>query len=77
MFGLDSIWHWVLLLVIVLLFFGTGKLRYAGRDIGTAIGDLKKGMQEGASSGSVPKISADSQADDLGRGANEHRHDNR
>ena len=42
-----SIWHWVLVLVIVVLVFGTKKLRNAGRDIGGAVSDFKKGMNEG------------------------------
>ncbi|MGA0587657.1 twin-arginine translocase TatA/TatE family subunit [Dyella sp. KRB-257] len=51
MFGLDSIWHWVVLLVLVVLMFGTGKLRNAGSDLGAAIGQFRKGMKEG---GGIP-----------------------
>lgn len=58
MFGFDSIWHGVLLLVIVLLFFGTGKLRHAGSDIGAVLRDFKKGMQKGPSSHVVRRQSA-------------------
>jgi len=32
--GLNSFSHWIVLLVLVLLVFGTGKLRNAGRDLG-------------------------------------------
>ena len=42
-----SIWHWVIVLVVVVLIFGTKKLRNAGRDIGGAVEDFKKGMNDG------------------------------
>jgi sec-independent protein translocase protein TatA len=42
MFGLGSIWHWLIVLVVALLIFGTGRLRHVGRDIGTAIADFRK-----------------------------------
>ena len=45
--GSWSIWHWVVVLVVVVLVFGTKKLRNAGRDIGGAVHDFKKGMQDG------------------------------
>ena len=42
-----SIWHWVIVLVVVVLIFGTKKLRNAGRDIGGAVHDFKNGMNDG------------------------------
>ena len=42
--GFDSIWHWLLLLVIVLLIFGTKKIRNLGPDLGAAIRDFKKSV---------------------------------
>jgi len=42
--GFDSIWHWAILLVIVLLVFGTKKIRNLGPDLGAAIRDFKKGL---------------------------------
>ena len=47
--GFDSIWHWLLLLVIVLLIFGTKKLRNIGADLGGAVRGFKDGMREGTS----------------------------
>ena len=38
--GFGSISHWIILLVLVVLVFGTGKLRHAGRDIGEAISEI-------------------------------------
>lgn len=42
--GFDSIWHWLILLVIVVLLFGTKKIRNLGPDLGAAIRDFKKGL---------------------------------
>ena len=42
-----SIWHWLVLLAIIALVFGTKKLRNVGEDVGAAIKGFKKGMQEG------------------------------
>ncbi|MDQ6647720.1 MAG: Sec-independent protein translocase subunit TatA [Pseudomonadota bacterium] len=42
--GFDSLWHWGILLVIVLLVFGTKKIRNLGPDLGAAIRDFKKGL---------------------------------
>lgn len=43
--GLDSFWHWVILLVIILVVFGTGKLTRMGPDLGNAVRGFKKAMQ--------------------------------
>jgi sec-independent protein translocase protein TatA len=42
--GFDSIWHWLILLVVVLLLFGTKKIRNLGPDLGAAIRGFKKGV---------------------------------
>ena len=42
--GFDSFWHWGILLVIVLLVFGTKKIRNLGPDLGSAIRDFKKSL---------------------------------
>src|SRR6185312_348318 len=42
--GFDSFWHWAILLVIVLLIFGTKKIRNLGPDLGAAIRDFKKSV---------------------------------
>ncbi len=39
-----SIWHLVILLVVVVVIFGTGKLRHIGSDLGNAMRDFKKGL---------------------------------
>ncbi len=39
--GSFSIWHWLLVLVIVVLIFGTKKLKTLGQDLGEAIKNFK------------------------------------
>jgi sec-independent protein translocase protein TatA len=43
--GSFSIWHWLIVLVIVLLIFGTKKLRNIGTDLGGAVKGFKDGMR--------------------------------
>lgn len=65
MFGLDSFWHWIILLVVVLLIFGTGKLAKMGPDLGNAVRGFKKALHgedesEAAKTASGPdKLQAD------------------
>jgi sec-independent protein translocase protein TatA len=42
--GSFSIWHWLIVLVIVMLVFGTKKLRNFGTDLGSAVKGFKEGM---------------------------------
>ncbi len=45
--GSFSIWHWLIVLVIVMLVFGTKKLRNIGSDLGGAVKGFKEGIKEG------------------------------
>jgi sec-independent protein translocase protein TatA len=45
--GSFSIWHWVIVLLIVVLVFGTKKLRNIGQDLGGAVRGFKDGLKEG------------------------------
>jgi sec-independent protein translocase protein tatA/E homolog len=44
--GSFSIWHWLILAVIVVMIFGTTKLKNAGKDLGSALRDFKKSLHE-------------------------------
>lgn len=44
--GSFSIWHWLLVLLIVVLVFGTRKLGNIGKDLGSAVRGFKEGMKE-------------------------------
>ena len=62
--GSFSIWHWLIVLVVVLLIFGTKKLRNIGEDLGGAVKGFKSGMKDGsevsaadrAADGTPPKV---------------------
>jgi len=43
--GFGSPWHWLIVLVIVVLIFGTKKLRNFGADLGSAVKGFKEGMK--------------------------------
>jgi sec-independent protein translocase protein TatA len=58
--GSFSIWHWLIVLVIVMLVFGTKKLRNIGEDLGGAVKGFKEGMKD-ASADSKPVDSAPTQ----------------
>ena len=45
--GSFSIWHWLIVLLIIVLIFGTKKLRNVGQDLGGAVKGFKDGMKEG------------------------------
>lgn len=48
--GSFSIWHWLVVLLIVVLVFGTKKLKNIGSDLGGAVKGFKDGMKEGGTS---------------------------
>ncbi|MEI6382551.1 MAG: Sec-independent protein translocase subunit TatA [Betaproteobacteria bacterium] len=56
--GSFSIWHWLIVLVIVILVFGTKKLKNIGSDLGGAVKGFKDGMKDGSTppdaSGTTP-----------------------
>ncbi len=59
--GSFSIWHWLIVLVIVMLIFGTKKLRNMGADLGGAVRGFKDGMREAGekpadASGAAPQV---------------------
>jgi len=43
--GSFSIWHWLIVLLVVVLIFGTKKLRSLGSDLGGAVKGFKEGMK--------------------------------
>ncbi len=44
--GSMSIWHWLIVLVVVVMIFGTKKLRNMGSDLGGAVKGFKEGMRD-------------------------------
>ncbi|TSE36006.1 Sec-independent protein translocase subunit TatA [Tepidimonas charontis] len=66
--GSFSIWHWLVVLLIVVLVFGTKKLKNLGSDLGAAVKGFKDGMAQGnttdAASTPAPQVTADKSATD-------------
>lgn len=44
--GAFSIWHWLILLAVVVVLFGTSKLKNAGKDLGQAVKGFKDAVKE-------------------------------
>ena len=53
-----SIWHWLLVLVVVVLIFGTKKLRNVGADLGGAVKGFKEGMKSAEEPAAEPEAPA-------------------
>lgn len=47
--GSFSVWHWLIVLLIVVLVFGTKKLKNIGSDLGGAVKGFKDGVKDGNS----------------------------
>lgn len=65
--GTLSIWHWLIVLAIVVLVFGTKKLRNLGGDLGSAIKNFKGAMAEGEASASNKSQPPTSVTDEQGQ----------
>ncbi len=53
--GTFSIWHWLIVLLVVVLIFGTKKLKNIGSDLGGAVKGFKDGMKSGSDLGGAVK----------------------
>lgn len=58
--GSLSIWHWLIVLLVVALVFGTKKLRNVGEDLGTAVKGFKKGLGDADEENAKPTTQANS-----------------
>jgi len=52
--GSFSIWHWLVVLLIVVLVFGTKKLKNIGSDLGGAVKGFKDGVRDAGSANADP-----------------------
>jgi len=62
--GSFSIWHWLIVLLVVALIFGTKKLRNIGEDLGGAVKGFKSGMKEGEDEAAAAKVETRKVQDD-------------
>ena len=58
--GSFSIWHWLIVLAIVLVVFGTKKLGNIGKDLGSAVKGFKDGIKDGQAEEQVENTAAGS-----------------
>jgi sec-independent protein translocase protein TatA len=67
--GSFSIWHWLIVLLVVVVIFGTKKLRNIGADLGGAVRGFKEGMKgadeaaDAASNAPAPQVTTAKRAD--------------
>jgi sec-independent protein translocase protein TatA len=52
--GSFSIWHWLIVLLIIVLVFGTKKLKNIGSDLGGAVKGFKEGIRDGTTTAETP-----------------------
>jgi sec-independent protein translocase protein TatA len=57
--GSFSIWHWLIVLLVVLLIFGTKKLRNMGTDLGAAVKGFKQGMKDDGKDAETQQLSGE------------------
>ena len=62
--GFGSPIHWLIVLAIVVLIFGTGKLKNLGADLGSSIKGFKKAMQDGEEGKSKEELQTKTLPDD-------------
>ena len=65
--GAWSIWHWLVVLAVVLLVFGTKKLRNMGEDLGGAVRGFKAGLKSGEDTPANSPAEAEADAKKEGR----------
>jgi sec-independent protein translocase protein TatA len=54
--GSFSVWHWLIVLLIVVLVFGTKKLKNIGSDLGGAVKGFKDGVRDGGTAASADPL---------------------
>ena len=61
-----SIWHWLIVLLVVVLIFGTKKLRNIGQDLGGAVKGFKEGMKPGDETAAAAAKESDAPSPQIG-----------
>ena len=63
--GSFSIWHWLIVLLIVVMVFGTKKLKNIGGDLGGAVKGFKDGMKDGGADPAADAAKTDANTVDV------------
>jgi sec-independent protein translocase protein TatA len=63
--GSFSIWHWLIVLLIVVMVFGTKKLKNIGGDLGGAVKGFKDGMRDGSATDAPAQRAVDANTVDV------------
>ncbi|MDI9238184.1 Sec-independent protein translocase subunit TatA [Lysobacter sp. LF1] len=74
--GSFSLWHWLIVLAIVVLVFGTKRLGNVGKDLGEAVKGFKKGMRDDDDDRPAGQLRDESRRDDT-RQSTEEKQDDR
>jgi len=56
--GTFSIWHWLIVLLAIIVVFGTKKLKNIGADLGAAVKGFKDGIKDGSAESSNANAAA-------------------
>lgn len=60
--GSLSIWHWLIVLLVVVMVFGTKKLRNMGSDLGGAVKGFREGMREDEGAERRPSVTLEGES---------------
>ena len=70
--GSFSVWHWLIVLLIVVLVFGTKKLKNIGSDLGGAVKGFKDGVKDGGASAAADPASPAAQVSNAQKAADDN-----
>ncbi len=70
--GSFSVWHWLIVLLIVVLVFGTKKLKNIGSDLGGAVKGFKDGVKDGGASAAADPSSPAAQVSNAQKASDEN-----
>ncbi len=70
--GSFSVWHWLIVLLIVVLVFGTKKLKNIGSDLGGAVKGFKDGVKDGGASAAADPSSPAAQVSHAQKASDEN-----
>jgi sec-independent protein translocase protein TatA len=71
--GSFSIWHWLIVLAVVLLLFGTGRVSNLMGDLAKGVKAFKKGLQEDEPTPDKPKVLSSDDASLGGAAKSDHK----